>query len=371
MTKKLVSSLPVHDYPLWEKLKKKRSLVSFDFEITARCNNSCRHCYINLASNDKAAKAEELSLYQIERFAEEAASLGAIWCLLSGGEPLLRKDFADIYLTLKKKGLLVSLFTNATLITNDHTRLFKSYPPRDIEISVYGVTKETYERVTRKAGSFDAFSRGLNLLLENGLKVRLKAMALRSNINEFPSIFSFCEKKTKDFFRFDPFLHLRYDGNERKNYDIISERLSVAEIVALEKSDPKRLKILKKNCDKIKFLKGKHVTSGYLFQCGAGRENFSLSYNGTVRLCSGLNHPSCVYDLKTGSLKDAWYKFIPKVREMSSNDSKFLKTCYVCPLVNFCMYCPAICHLETGKMDQHSEYFCCLAKSRVESLKKA
>ena len=106
--------------------------------------------------------------------------MGAVWCLLTGGEPLLRDDFEELYLGLKRLGLLVSVFTNACLVTPAHVELFRRYPPRDIEVSVYGATRETYERVTRRPGSYDAFVRGLDLLLASGVPVRLKAMALRS-----------------------------------------------------------------------------------------------------------------------------------------------------------------------------------------------
>ena len=67
-------------------------------------------------------------------------------------------------------GLLVSVFTNATLVTAEHAALFKKYPPRDIEVTVYGASQETYERVTRRAGSFSAFQRGLDRLLEAGVR---------------------------------------------------------------------------------------------------------------------------------------------------------------------------------------------------------
>jgi MoaA/NifB/PqqE/SkfB family radical SAM enzyme len=128
-----VSSADLHDFPLWEKMRGKRALISFDLEITARCNNNCRHCYINLPAGDKEAKKKELSLEEIQKIGKEAVSLGAVWCLITGGEPLLRADFFDIYLSLKKMGLLISLFTNATLVTKEHIKLFKRYPPRDIE----------------------------------------------------------------------------------------------------------------------------------------------------------------------------------------------------------------------------------------------
>jgi MoaA/NifB/PqqE/SkfB family radical SAM enzyme len=210
-------------------------------DLTYRCNNNCRHCYINLPARDKLAKNNELSVEEIKKIGQEAVSLGAIWCLVTGGEPLLRDDFFDIYLGLKRMGLLVSVFTNATLITKKHIHFFKKYPPRDIEVSVYGVTKKTYERITRKSGSFAAFMRGLDLLLSSGVKVRLKAMALRSNFHELPDIAHFCREKTKDYFRFDPFLHLRFDRNALRNKDIRAERLLPEEIVALECSDPERL----------------------------------------------------------------------------------------------------------------------------------
>lgn len=279
-------------------MKAKRKLISFDFEITARCNNNCSHCYINVSANDSAARKKELSLSQIEGISKEAVSLGALWCLLTGGEPLLRKDFPDIYLSLIKQGLLVSVFTNATLVNKGIVRLFKEYPPRDIEVTVYGVTKETYESVTRRRGSFQAFIKGINLLLDNKIKVRFKAMALRSNLKELPKIAKFCRKKTKDYFRFDPFLNLRFDGNLSRNQEIISQRLSPEEIVAVEKADCKRFSLLKKICEKFvapEFDLNKHR---YIFCCGAGNSSFSVSPEGYFKLCSLLCQPDCVYDLK-------------------------------------------------------------------------
>ena len=118
--KPVVTSIEIQDFALWDKMKNKRDLFSFDLEVTARCNNDCRHCYINLPAADKEAQRLELTLEEIDRIADEAADMGAFWCLITGGEPLLRKDFSDIYMCLKKKGILVSVFTNATLINHEH-----------------------------------------------------------------------------------------------------------------------------------------------------------------------------------------------------------------------------------------------------------
>lgn len=369
MPKSTVSSIPIQELPLWKKTDGKRIPLSFDLEITARCNNDCRHCYINLPVKDKLAIERELPFEDIKEIADEAVSLGALWCLITGGEPFLRKDFFDIYLYFKKKGLLVSVFTNANLITEEHIKFFKRYPPRDIEVTVYGVTEETYERVTRKKGSFSAFMQGLNLLFSSGVKVRLKAMALRSNIHEMTDIARFCRKKTKDYFRFDPLLHLGFDRDPIRNEAIKSERLTHEEIVALEMSDPERFQALQKGCDKLIVPEFAHTGCNHLFHCGAGNSSFSIGYDGTFCLCPSLRHPDCVYNLRKGNLTDAWQNFVPKIRDMRSYRKEFHENCHVCPLVNLCLWCPAHCHLETGELDRPVEYFCSVGHARADMLK--
>jgi radical SAM protein with 4Fe4S-binding SPASM domain len=345
--------------------------LSFELELTARCNNNCRHCCINLPAGDRVAKDKELSTEEIKELVEESVSMGALWCLITGGEPLLREDFLSVYLYMKKKGLLVSVFTNATLMTEEHVRLFQKYPPRDIEVSVYGVTQETYEQVTRRAGSHAAFMRGLDLLLKNGIKVRLKAMALRSNLHEMPEITRFCREKTKDFSRLDPFLHLRYDGDPIRNEEIGSERLSPEEIAALEASDPERLEALRKSCERRIVSDSPSADRNHIFHCGAGNASFNISYNGLLRLCPSLWHPDCIYDLKKGNLHEAWQTFIPMVREMRSERREFLDNCLRCSIANLCVWCPGHAHLETGAMDLPVDYLCRVAHARTEVLRKA
>ena len=369
MSDSILAFVPLPKFEIWYKLSGKRSLLTFTLEATARCNNNCAHCYNNLPAGDSEAKRQELTREEINRIAGEAVALGALSCLITGGEPLLREDFSGIYLDLKRKGLLVSVFTNATLINEDHIELFKRYPPRDIEVSVYGVTEETYERVTRRRGSFAAFLRGLNLLLENHIKVRFKAMALRSNLHEMPLIAEFCRARTKDYFRFDPFLSLRYDGDPVRNEEIRAERLTADEVVDLERADPERFQQLSSECENLTAPTCKDGLCNHLFHCGAGRHSFTLGWNGTLRLCSELWHPDCTYNLRRGSLKQAWEEFIPRVMDMRSVKEIFLEKCRGCPLVNFCMWCPATAHLETGELDLPVEFFCDLAHKRVNSLK--
>jgi radical SAM protein with 4Fe4S-binding SPASM domain len=363
-----VNQIPLKDFPFYQPDSNRRApMLSMNLEITARCNNNCRHCYINLPAEDRAAKAGEMSREEIERIADETVSAGILWVLISGGEPLLREDFADIYLSLKKKGFLVSVFTNATLISDAHVRLFKTYPPRALEVSVYGVTQETYEGVTRKKGSFKAFLRGLDLLEKGGQAVTLKAMALRSNVKELPEIAAFCRERSKEPFRFDPLLHLRYDRDPVRNEEIRAERLTAEEIVELEKADASRIAAIRKECDRMAL----PVSSGeecdaLLFRCGSGIGECTVGTDGSFRLCSSLCHPDCLYDLRSGSLERALAVFVPRIRSWQSHRSSFLLFCGKCTLINFCHCCPAHAYLETGELDARVNYFCQVAMARGE-----
>ncbi len=368
LSQEFVSALPLSSFQLWKKLSDRQRPLSFDIEVTARCNHDCRHCYINLPAADQEARAAELSPEEISSIAREAVSMGAVWCLISGGEPLLREDFPEIYLGLKRLGLLVSVFTNACLVTSQHVKLFRKSSPRDLEVTVYGATRETYEAVTRKPGSFAAFQRGLNLLLAGGLKVRFKAMALRANVHELPEIARFCRARTKDYFRFDPLLHLRFDGNPMRNEEIRAQRLSPEEIATIEQADPERFQALKKGCDTLIGPQGSQPGCHHLFHCGAGKTSFTVSDRGVFRLCSSLWHPDCLYNLRRGSLGAAWERLAPRVRALTSQNREFLEKCRACPLVNLCLWCPAHAYLETGSLDAWVDYFCRVAQARAGAL---
>ncbi|MEO0108930.1 MAG: radical SAM protein, partial [candidate division WOR-3 bacterium] len=259
--------------------------------------------------------------------------------------------------------------TNACLVNDDHVRLFQRYPPRDIEVTVYGVTPEVYERISRVPGSYDMFRRGLDRLMAAGIKVRLKAMALRSNIHELPAIAEFCRLRTKDYFRFDPQLHLRFDRDPSRNKEILAERLLPREVAAIEQMDQERSDELERNCDRFIWSTEVHRDCNHLFHCATGRYEFTISSEGRLRLCSSLWAPGTTYDLRQGSLKKAWEDFVPGVLSMESGNPTYRERCRVCKIVNLCLWCPAHAYLETGKMDEWVEYFCQVAHARAEAIK--
>jgi len=357
----------IQELALWDKLTSNRKPISFELEVTARCNNNCQHCHINLSGGDREARDRELNLAEIERIADEAVELGVISCLITGGEPLIRSDFPDIYLSLKKKGLLVSVFTNATPITLEHVKLFKHYPPRDIEVTVYGVTQKTYDEVAQKVGMFERFMRGLSLMEKYEVPVRLKAMVMRANLHEYSSITEFCMKHGKDYVRYDPNLHLRYDNDFKRNEEIRTQRLTPDEIIALEKQDLKGAMDILKQVPPKRNKEMNYEKSVPLLECGAGTSQFNVSYDGQFRLCHALWADGTTYDLRSGSIHEAWYEFVPKVRALQGGG--LAPECQSCQIRDKCFRCPARAHLETGQLDGYTPYFCAVTHGRVEWVK--
>lgn len=358
------------DLTIWDQAKQDRTLLSLTLELTARCNNNCVHCYINVpAGGPPKASREELSLGQIKNIIDEAVSLGALWVLLSGGEPLLRPDFSEIYLYIKRKGLLVSVFTNGSLITEKHVELFKQYPPRDIEITVYGVSEKVHKKVTRK-NTFSATSNGIDLLINNGIPVTLKSTLMKSNVEEIDAITEYCQEKSDLTFRFDPALHLRLDRDLEKNKVIISERLTPEEIVRIEKNNPVRVEALHKRCNDANTLRPPENNPHKMFRCRAGINSCCIDATGVVKLCTSLCNEHCIYDLTKGSLAQAWNDFIPQVLQMESNSSSFTETCGKCNMHDICSWCPAHADLESGILDSQVDYFCNIAHTKNNAFRK-
>ena len=132
-------SLGVH-----QRLSAKRIPISGSIDVTQRCNNQCLHCYNNLSAGDQKASEVELTFDEYRRIIDEIVDAGCLWLLFTGGEIFLRKDFLDIYTYAKRKGLLITLFTNGTLITADIADYLAQLAPFSIEVTLYGRTKDTY-----------------------------------------------------------------------------------------------------------------------------------------------------------------------------------------------------------------------------------
>jgi sulfatase maturation enzyme AslB (radical SAM superfamily) len=170
INKRLVNNEPVFSAYLHARAEAKGVPVSGTFELTSRCNFNCRMCYVH--NMDCSKMSEEKPAEWWINLGKKAASEGVVFLLITGGEPLLRKDFKEIYTELSKLGLMISINTNGSLLCGEIAELFKKIPPTRLNISLYGASDETYEKFTG-APYFTKVLDNIKLLKSYGVDIRL------------------------------------------------------------------------------------------------------------------------------------------------------------------------------------------------------
>ena len=346
---------------------KKPLLGKLDFELTERCNNNCQHCYVNLGRDNLSARNRELTTENIKTILKEAYSLGCFVVRFTGGEPLLREDFQELYIFTRRLGLKVSIFTNATLITPQLTELFVNIPPLEkIEVTIYGMKKSSYEASTRVSGSFEASRRGINLLLEKGIAFVVKEALLPSNKDEIEEF----EKWVKTIPRFDNipsysmFFYLRCRRDKVKNELIRKVRFLPEEgLDVLIRRKDEYIKEMKEF-----YARFMHPNGDKLFSCNAGIGAGCVDSYGYFQPCILLRHRGTVYDLRKGSLSDALTNFFPNIRKIRTTNPEYLRRCARCFLKGICEQCPAKSWTEHGTLDTPVDYFCEIAHVQARFL---
>jgi len=332
----------------------RRTPIKGSLELTLRCNLDCAHCYGRLPLDDMQSQREELSLSEIYALLDDAAEAGCLWLLITGGEPLARPDFVEIYTYAKKKGFLTTLFTNGTLITEKLANHLQEYSPYLVEITLYGVTRETHERVTRVPGSFRQSLKGIHRLLERGIPMNLKTMAMTINRHEIKDLEKFAEELGVKF-RFDPVINAPFNGSR----EALSLRLTPEQVLELDITDDRRVDEYRELCQKFKGSLG----TDKLYECGAGLYNFHIDPYGQMSICMSARWPS--YNLRRGSLQDGFYKFFPQVRSQKPKSSY---PCGLCDLHWLCSNCPGSAYAEMGDPEAVVDYYCRIAHLRAETL---
>ena len=341
---------------LYAQVHGKRIPVNGSIELTFRCNLRCVHCYCNVPPNDPSAIEGEMKTGEILRILDQISEAGCLWFLMTGGEPLLRQDTLEILIHAKKKGLITSLFTNGTLVTPDFADRLAEWQPHSVEITLYGATQETYERITRVPGSFQRCMRGIELLLERRVPLALKTMAMTLNKEQIPELKAFAEERGLKF-RFDPLLNPRLNGSKGP----CDFRLSPDEVLRMDLEDEQRSREWRECCAKFII----PPSSEYLFACGAGISTFHIDPYGQMSACE-MARFRC-YDLRHSSFREGWNDVIPEILKLRP---KANYPCSHCELISLCGQCPGWAWLEKGSMEQPVEYLCRIAHLRAAAFRE-
>lgn len=371
--------------PLWRSGGLK--LPQLTVELTERCNNDCIHCCINRPADDTAARSREMSTATVKDVLDQAADLGCLQVRFTGGEPLLRPDFEELYLFSRRLGMQVLLFTNACLITPELADTLARIPPLvPIEITVYGMHQASCEAITRRRGSFAQFRRGVNLLLVKKIPFVVKSVVLPQNRHEMHEFEAWA--KTLPGMTMPPaqalLLELRSRRDDAvKNQAIASLRLSPADVLQVLAGDDDQY-----HRDAARFAATfSPAPTTRLFGCGAGRSVCIDAY-GVAQPCMGLRDPrltvkldqrpdfsqegDCARDRSAATqagctLAEALDRFMA-LSEMRAGNPEYLRRCGRCVLKGFCEQCPAKSWSEHGALDTPVDYLCQVAHAQARHL---
>lgn len=331
------------------------SPISATFELTARCNFSCKMCYIHNLACDKEIREKELSTQAWLDIAKQAKDAGTLILLLTGGEPLIREDFGEIYRACVESGFLVTINSNGSLITEEIFELFREHPPLRINISLYGMSRKIYEDLCGNGAAFDAVLRNLRRLRSMNIPVQLNFTASPYNqaeladaqrfANEIGAVLHYtsylfpptrtalpCEQS---FSRFTP--------EEAAEAAIEYLRISHGEtgFAAYCRAKAKEAPSRSDDCGEI--------YDGV--RCRAGRASYWITYEGNMLPCGMLsNFPVSV---PQSGFAQAWKETVLTFAKVKSPAG-----CLACPDYERCEVCPAVCFCEKDDLSQVPEYIC-------------
>lgn len=172
------------------------SLKIISWNVTRRCNFECAHCYLPAAfKHDTVPEAPgscELSTENSLKLIDEIARVNEeVMLILSGGEPLLRRDIYELAQHASAQGMMVVLGTNGYFINTEIARKLKEKGVAGVSISLDSSRPEVHDRIRRKEGSWNRAVKAIDICRKEGLSVQVNTVITTNNYHEFPELVQF------------------------------------------------------------------------------------------------------------------------------------------------------------------------------------
>ena len=343
---------------LVDKANKTYTPITANFELTPLCTLNCDMCFIRTERSVVEREGGLISLDQWLEWAEQLKEMGTLFILLTGGEPMLYPDFLKLYVRLRKMGFILTLNTNGTLIDEETVRIFSTYKPRRVNVTLYGGSESTYRRLCHSPQGYTRCLQGLKSLKEAGIDVKLNVSMVKKNLEDYDRIIRLAQESDipaeVNSYMF-PFTRSEC-GNAR---DIPAERLDADEAARIEM----RYMEYKKGEGMAAYMAGlKHTlqcvegAAACTLSCRAAKSSCWINWKGIMTPCVLMESPAVA--LRGTSLPQAWKRMREAAAVLPVHNE-----CEGCRLRPVCDVCYAAASNEkevTGSMD----YLCRMAKEK-------
>ncbi|MDO8527001.1 MAG: radical SAM protein, partial [Deltaproteobacteria bacterium] len=333
---------------LFSKAAEQKKPLRGQIELTYRCNVRCVHCYTDCFNNPEDIQ-KEMDTGSILRLVDEMQGAGCLWLCLTGGEIFMRRDFFQIYDYCLAKGFILTLFTNATMITEEIADRLAAHPPFSIETSCHGVG-EVFDRVVQVPGSFRKFDEGIRRLLKRELPVQIKTKAMTLNRNHLNEIEDYVTRLGLEF-SFSTAIHPDLKGSEKTTH----YRLTPQEIAELE---------MEGGVDEEEGCRGSDDSfqkpSETLYRCGCGTNTFLMGAHGWMASCVFGRQIEKKWD--PGQFQERVQALFEETRSLKF---KGVSPCRRCMITLFCDKKPGVLALQGKNPEDPDRYFCETAHAKA------
>ena len=360
--------MSVKEY-LFQKASVNRIPLSGTFELSPVCNFECKMCYVRKTKEDlRRENKREYTIDEWVKLAEQCREMGMLYLLLTGGEPFLYPDFPKLYEKLHSMGFLISINSNASLIDEEKVEWLKKFTPTKINITLYGASEKTYEKICGNRNAYHKVVKAILLLKEAGISVVLNASMIPENADDMEEIIEFGKKHKipvrMGTYMFPPVRRIAENSDSRFS----PKQAGVMNVMKQYYS-----------LDRETFAKeGKHVLTSLGIQneeesmwgyeqetmfCRAGKTTFWVSWEGKMTACGIMDFPTVQYPFEN-NFEKCWMELTEQVRTKT-----VLKGCKGCAKKKICRPCAAIVHAETGDVNKKAPYLCEMTDATIECWK--
>lgn len=331
----------------------KKIPINAGIELLPLCNMNCDMCYVRLSREEMEQQGRLRTVQEWLSVAWQMHEAGTLFLLLTGGEPLIYPGFRHLYLSLREMGFLITINTNGTLIDEEWASFFGAYKPRRINITLYGADEQAYESLCHYPGGFARVKKGVRLLREKGVEVKISGSLTPQNAIDLGRLFLVGHELGVP-------IHI-------DTYMLPAARehvLPFHEQARLSPEDAARARVRAfalmmgredfLDFATVQIYRVEHMSPVQRLNrmtCLAGSCSCTINWQGQMRPCVVMTNPAAdVFEL---GFEAAWKKIRQETEKIVLSD-----TCTACKLRPLCRTCAASALLETGRYDGVPEYLC-------------